>query len=482
MITFPFPTYTRYYFGNGQYEKTVQGSTIKTILYLDGSPYEANVALETNAGVTRLLFISRDHLSSITHITDANKILQAEYSYDAWGRMRNPATLVVYNPGAEPALLLNRGYTGHEHLREFGLINMNARLYDPLMGRMISPDNYVSNSMYTDAFNRYTYANNNPLYFTDPDGNFVWAALIPIAIAAVKGAVIASAVYIASNFVQGGTWKDLNFRDWGVSAAMGAAGGAVGGAFSLLGSSIGSFGQSVTYGLMTNVATQVAVDAAFGNDITFGSVAGAAVGGLIDGAIPQFKGISFKKYNFGALMANVGAEMTINTGRGAVIGGISSSIGGGSFWRGARSGAVGGFVRTGINIAILGATIRPTGAVKAALDKMGENLNINATGAYGPTYRTGALWNRGLFVGRTAEIYDKYGGGGVSDVGTWVHETYHYYQQLTQGWARQFSKGLIEQWFLDPAGNFIYNYRTYGTKYNESAADYYEEVVFPRLK
>ncbi len=165
-------TYTRYYFNDGQYEKTVQGSTTKTIFYLDGSPYTATVALENNNGTTRLLYINRDNIGSITHITNASKILQAEYSYDAWGRMRNPANLALYAFGSDPALLLNRGYTGHEHTKEFNLINMNARLYDAIVGRMLSPDNYVQKSDDPMNFNRYTYAMNNPVRYNDPSGDF----------------------------------------------------------------------------------------------------------------------------------------------------------------------------------------------------------------------------------------------------------------------------------------------------------------------
>lgn len=47
-----------------------------------------------------------------------------------------------------------RGYTGHEMLPEFGLINMNGRMYDPLLGRFLSPDNYVQMPDYSQNFNR----------------------------------------------------------------------------------------------------------------------------------------------------------------------------------------------------------------------------------------------------------------------------------------------------------------------------------------
>ena len=48
-----------------------------------------------------------------------------ESSYDAWGRLRDPAAQEPYAPGSEPVLFLGRGYTGHEHLPWFGLVNMN---------------------------------------------------------------------------------------------------------------------------------------------------------------------------------------------------------------------------------------------------------------------------------------------------------------------------------------------------------------------
>jgi RHS repeat-associated protein len=67
----------------------------------------------------------------------------------------------------------SRGYTGHEHMDMFGLINMNGRMYDPTLGRMLSPDPYVPDGTYTQDFNRYMYARNNPLTYTDPDGEFI---------------------------------------------------------------------------------------------------------------------------------------------------------------------------------------------------------------------------------------------------------------------------------------------------------------------
>jgi len=64
------------------------------------------------------------------------------------------------------------GYTGHEHLPGFGLINCNARLYDPALGRFLMPDPMVQDPASTQNFNRYSYCLNNPLKYTDERGEY----------------------------------------------------------------------------------------------------------------------------------------------------------------------------------------------------------------------------------------------------------------------------------------------------------------------
>ncbi|MGV8091906.1 MAG: RHS repeat-associated core domain-containing protein [Mangrovibacterium sp.] len=73
---------------------------------------------------------------------DASGNVVAEYNFDPWGRRRDKDTW-SYTLDSEPALFADRGFTGHEHLSWFNLVNMNGRLYDPLVGRFLSPDKYV---------------------------------------------------------------------------------------------------------------------------------------------------------------------------------------------------------------------------------------------------------------------------------------------------------------------------------------------------
>lgn len=54
----------------------------------------------------------------------------------------------------------------------YGLINMNARLYDPVISRFISPDPYIQAPDYSQNMNRFSYAMNNPFLYKDPNGEF----------------------------------------------------------------------------------------------------------------------------------------------------------------------------------------------------------------------------------------------------------------------------------------------------------------------
>jgi RHS repeat-associated protein len=68
---------------------------------------------------------------------------------------------------------LKRGFTGHEHIEGVGLIHMNGRVYDPRLGRFLSADPNVQFLDQPRGYNRYVYAQNNPLKYSDPSGYFL---------------------------------------------------------------------------------------------------------------------------------------------------------------------------------------------------------------------------------------------------------------------------------------------------------------------
>ncbi len=164
---------TKYYVGN--YEKEISGSDTKEIHYIGGVDGLAAVYIIDN-GIGTLYYVCTDHLGSIVALVDESGTIIEEHSYDAWGRRRNHATWISpasWTYEQEPGLL-TRGFTGHEHIDEFGLINMNGRIYDPILGTFLSPDNYVQFPDYSQSLNRYSYALNNPLVYVDPDGESVF--------------------------------------------------------------------------------------------------------------------------------------------------------------------------------------------------------------------------------------------------------------------------------------------------------------------
>ena len=109
-------------------------------------------------------------------ITDCNGAVEQELSYDAWGNLRDPETWCV---DASITPMFDRGYTGHEHLNGFGLINMNGRMYDPVMSSFLSVDAYVQSPDNSQNFNRYAYCLNNPLKYTDPSGWVMVGGMTP---------------------------------------------------------------------------------------------------------------------------------------------------------------------------------------------------------------------------------------------------------------------------------------------------------------
>ena len=159
---------TKIYTGNCEFV-TANGQQ-KTLTYLT-SPYGVFAVVEKQGEDESLHFVLKDHLGSWTVITDENGEVEQEVSFDAWGNLRNPETWTNYSENEtyeEP--MFDRGFTGHEHLAAFGLINMNGRMYDPMMSSFLSVDRFVQSFDNSQSFNRYAYCLYNPLRYVDPTG------------------------------------------------------------------------------------------------------------------------------------------------------------------------------------------------------------------------------------------------------------------------------------------------------------------------
>ena len=117
-----------------------------------------------------------DHLGSSASITDAAGAELVALAHDPHGERRKPdwtrrlSESEIETLAADHGDRTSRGFTGHEHLDRTGLVHMNGRLYDPLLGRFLSPDPIVANPADGQQWNLYSYAGNSPLSYVDPSG------------------------------------------------------------------------------------------------------------------------------------------------------------------------------------------------------------------------------------------------------------------------------------------------------------------------
>jgi RHS repeat-associated protein len=119
-------------------------------------------------------YVHADQLGSVATLTDESGNVAQRLSYDPWGKQRNASTWADDTTGVLPTQdQTTRGYTGQEQLADVGLVHMNGRVYDPQLGRFISPDPYVQDPFNAQSLNRYSYVYDNPLAYTDPTGHFL---------------------------------------------------------------------------------------------------------------------------------------------------------------------------------------------------------------------------------------------------------------------------------------------------------------------
>ncbi|WP_231758913.1 RHS repeat-associated core domain-containing protein [Microbulbifer elongatus] len=121
-------------------------------------------------------YLHRDHLGSIEKVTDESGNLILDTAFEPFGARRNIEWSAELTKAELDALFqaqgisTRRGFTGHEHLDRTGLIHMNGRVFDPTLGRFLSPDPIVQFPQNSQSWNRYSYVRNNPVSVSDPTG------------------------------------------------------------------------------------------------------------------------------------------------------------------------------------------------------------------------------------------------------------------------------------------------------------------------
>jgi RHS repeat-associated protein len=283
------------YYAFGDYEKEITPTGTRHLHYISGGDGIAAIYVKYNNAPDSLYFITTDHLGSIVGAINSTTGTIYRQNFDAWGRKRNPVTWSYTNI---PDFPFDRGYTGHEHLKWFCLINMNGRMYDAALCRFLSPDPYVQMPDYTQNFNRYSYALNNPLVYSDPSGEFILPAIM-------LGAFIYTGI-------QGATGNLHSMGDFflavGIGGLSGAAGAGAGSAISSIAGGAIGFGSGAisgaaggfTGGFVGGAGNAWAAGANFSDGITaglvgggWGALGGAVIGGITGGIRADKMGLDF---------------------------------------------------------------------------------------------------------------------------------------------------------------------------------------------
>ena len=158
-------TITRYVYDSDDILFEFDGANTLVARYSHGQGIDQPLAQERGG---QSFFYHADDLGSIRLVTDAGGVVVNEYDYDSYG---NFETIIegVTNPFT---------YTGREFDAESGLYYYRARYYDPQTGRFVSQDPIGFPA--GDA-NLYRYVFNNPVNFTDPEGESALTITAPFA-------------------------------------------------------------------------------------------------------------------------------------------------------------------------------------------------------------------------------------------------------------------------------------------------------------
>ena len=386
----------RYYLG-GVYEKDANTADSVTQsaerLFLGGTAYDAPMVLVKNAyvndGAWTPYNIGRDVQGSITEVLTANGDVVEQFRYDPWGVQLMVAPIDSCAVEAVDSLDLNlepvmvdslavpelwqmagvsmyvgsHGYTGHEHIYGLGIINCNARLYDPVLGRFLAPDPLIQDPASTQNFNRYSYCLNNPLKYTDPEGRFVISALlISMSVGAITNtlfnmsniddfgefmlAFASGAISGGASFITGGASLGLQIA---VSASVGALNSMFNNVIKQSGDSgngtfdKGQFWRSGLSGIFTGAVTssmngvinsgdvsklldKLKISDRFARNVIGNAIEGAgtgAIAGLTNGINTQFSEHGFNsKWEWG----NIGNSFLIGLTMGGVVGAANGAI------------------------------------------------------------------------------------------------------------------------------------------------------------
>ncbi|MFA7106226.1 MAG: RHS repeat-associated core domain-containing protein [Candidatus Izemoplasmatales bacterium] len=112
-------------------------------------------------------FYLRNQLGDITHILNADGLMVANYTYDAYGNIIDPFVRAGYGHIGDANAY---NYRGYRYDSEINLYYLNSRYYNSEVARFINSDGLISADDEIVSANTYAYSNNNPILNVDYSG------------------------------------------------------------------------------------------------------------------------------------------------------------------------------------------------------------------------------------------------------------------------------------------------------------------------
>jgi RHS repeat-associated protein len=321
----------------------------------------------TNVANTSTQYWHRDHLGSTSVVTNAAGAVVERLAYEPFGKRRNSNGVTDPNGTLTPTST-DRGYTGHEHLDEVSLVNMNGRIYDPGLGRFMSADPIIQGPGNLQSYNRYSYGWNSPLNGIDPSGygwlkdrwndvrgagnsvlkltfdvwhaipghaaidryimNHQWAYTVASIAASYYGGPGGAALF--SSYYTYQATGDINAAVKAGAVSLGTAM-----AFSAVGDMTTTPG-SVEHGIFTEGTVNGPANV-LGHAVVGCASAAAGGGSCRSGAMAASVGSGFTNYGPKTSSLGVPGNLAVQ----ALLGGTASVLGGGKFANGAQTAAMG---------------------------------------------------------------------------------------------------------------------------------------------
>jgi RHS repeat-associated protein len=162
------PAGTTVSLGGGLYERRIGQGTNGGDLHVFNVQGLAQVVYDDGAASEKTEYFHVDLNGSTNLVTsDAGTVSLLDY-HEPFGKRFGTTGAPLPSPAYTGDV--RGGFAGHDYDDDLGYINMKGRIYDPTLRRFLTPDPFVSNPLDSQAYNRYSYVQNDPINSVDPTG------------------------------------------------------------------------------------------------------------------------------------------------------------------------------------------------------------------------------------------------------------------------------------------------------------------------